>query len=147
MFLTDEDIQTALAGELKVDTFSDLPSWWVNLIAEEHAAAYQEILSEFITRGYTVAQTVGWDQGADTERRLSLWRVLVRAGTSGPEYNPAATDKLNVLREIRREMRAAQLFVGGVYLQAGNPSPGQAMAGPVNTSGGVFRLPCRRSPW
>jgi hypothetical protein len=72
MFLTDVQIETALAAILKQNV-SDLPDYEPTILTDAHNSAYNDIASRLVARGFTLAQVNAWDRGAEFEKDIALW--------------------------------------------------------------------------
>ncbi len=114
MFLTDAAVLQSVADLLKVDVAS-LPAYWTNVVAEAHAAAYNEMVGRLLDRGYTLAQITAWDQGVFYERMISLfWALTNGAGTSA--FDPKFINQF----DRRKDLDTVLLAVAGVYIKPGN---------------------------
>ena len=128
MFLTPGQVIQAIANRLSIDP-SQLPSKWQEIANSAQSEAYNQIVEALTVRGFTLAQILSWDAGPVFERDLSVYRALVNGGAV------ASFDPITLARMDRsKELVTTAVFVGGVYLNPGQPSPGQAAVGAQDTS-------------
>ncbi len=127
MFLADADISQALADMYRTTTGA-LPSQLTNVVAQAHTAAYQDILSGLLARGFSLAQISLWDRGAEFERMLSLYWVLVNSGEN-VNYGPLVKNY-----DRRQDLKTVLLSIAGVYqAPAAADTPGDIGSGDFDT--------------
>src|ERR1700688_1921836 len=85
-FLAASDLQTLIEGELKVPANSlvtTVPAWGP-VIAQANTEAYADIQQAFLSRGFSAAQLVGWDNGATYQGKIGVYKALcMGAGLHG----------------------------------------------------------------
>jgi hypothetical protein len=128
MFLDDAALKSRLADVQQMFTGSaELQAWWTSIISDSNRAAYNDINTALLARGYTAAQIAAWDQGIDFQVDIGLWRALVKGGATkdwGPE-SKAYIDEL----DRRGELALAVITNGGVVVEPVLPATG---AGPIS---------------
>jgi hypothetical protein len=145
-FLTDDQLgdavarfcgypQTAGAGGL----YASNPRW-APIVVDSNKSAWDGLLNDALTLGYTQAQLLAWDLGADFQRDVGkFWSIQNAAGFSGLEpYAAKAFDR-------RAEALAAMadgLLTGGVLVRPGSDAAA-GRAGRVSLGGGFFGDPDR----
>jgi len=80
MFISDSTLNSALQDVLQKS--ESLESFWSSIITASNLAAYQHIQEVMAARGFTPAQLVTWDRGAEFERSIGLWWCLTEGGAS-----------------------------------------------------------------
>ncbi len=134
MFLTPGQLQNNLAGRLKT-SMDAMPAYWAGFIVECQQWAYGEIVSRLAARGFTSAQIVDWDRGAEFERCLTLYWALVNGDVVG------GTGDLKALSLLDRRLELDTVFftINGKG-QAPENTEGVAIVsvGPMDTSEDVF---------
>ncbi len=136
-FITDNDLKTKLAANLKVADASQLPAGWTQIITDSNAAAYANIVGVLSARGYTGAQIASWDRGAEFNSDLGLFWCLVKG--AGLHGNDATfIDKL----DRRKELEDVAIMNGGVLV---TPDTGGAVGyGQFDTTDDAFT---RKTTW
>lgn len=122
MFNTSTTVQNAVAARLHKN-YSDLPSFWAQLISDCQTRAYNEIVSRLAARGFSAAQIAAWDRGAEFELSLTaFWAITDGAGLEG------ADDKFLAKLDRREELDTVAVTSGGTFSDpagtAGLPSTG-----------------------
>lgn len=132
-FNTASVIRTALAGVLKMKE-GDMPSYYETHIPAALNAAYYEVLGKLLARGFTQANILAFDRGAEFEKDIALFWCLVRSGAYAG-FDGATLQAL----DRRKELETVLVFVSGVWIQ---PASGEAgtvtTAGPSVGNTGVF---------
>jgi hypothetical protein len=73
-------------------TQATLPTRWTEIAQTCNVRAYNDIVTILSQRGYTLAQVLAWDRGAEFERDLADFFVLSQAvadGSAAVERRPA----------------------------------------------------------
>lgn len=138
-FLTDGQLETALAAALKVASVSDLDDYWDTIVPQANAAAYQEILGRLLRRGFTKAQVDAWDRGSEFQRDIGLYYALIKGGVYAG-YDPRTVQAL----DRRKELDSVLVFVSGVW-KTPEESPGTCGSGSLSPSG-IFNFPDPTDP-
>ncbi len=132
MFLTDAQIKTSLAGFYRTAE-ANLPAQLTDVIADAHTAAYQDILSGLLDRSITLAQIVQWDRGAEFERMLSLYWILVNSGEN-VNYGPLISNY-----DRRKDLKTVLVSINGVFVVPNaTDAPGDIGIGNLDTSNDLF---------
>ncbi len=135
-FLTDTQVKQAVADFLKVDV-ADLPTYWTGatrVIEDAHVAAYQEIQGRLLARGFTTAQVVLWDRGAEFEKHLTIYWSLINGGGT-----TAMDDRFVKMYDRRNDLNSVLVSVSGVFITPGD-TPGTIEIGAEDTSNDLFSL-------
>ena len=114
-FIPDSDLLQRVANVLQVGDPANLPGFWQDLVSNANAAAYQDIYTRLIARGFTIAQVAGWDRAVEFQRDIGLYWALLRGGAVG-QY-PDAYKGL----DRRRELENVMVTINGVLQTAGGP--------------------------
>ncbi len=133
MFLTDSQCMQAVADLLKYD-ISALPGYWTSVVSQAHVAAYQEIQGRLLARGFTTAQVVLWDRGAEFERMLTIYWSLVNGGGT-----TAYDDRFIKQFDRRSDLDSVLVSVAGTWIIPGE-TPGTVGTGFEDTTGDLFSL-------
>ena len=132
MFITDAQLKTSLAAQLKVASESDVPAFFTNdILTRSNLAAYQDILGRLLARGFTKAQVDSWDRGAEFQTAIALYWCFVNAGMYGG-YDVETLRALDRRKDLDKEL----VFASGVWIQPTDRSqPGLIVsAGPAADS-------------
>ncbi len=138
MFITDAQLKTKLASNLKVADETTLPAGWDGIITDSNSSAYQDIVSHLLNRGFTSVQINQWDRGAEFESDIGLFWCLVKgAGLHGND--PTFINKL----DRRAELDTVSVTIGGEIVLPGGSS-GEVGYGRLDTTDDLFT---RDSSW
>lgn len=135
-FLTDADLKTFLAAMLKKDPAA-LESFWNVLIPVANVSAYNQIVAALLDRGYTTTQIDAWDRGAEFQRYIGIYEVMV-AGGGLTEFN---LDNLRSFAQRLDQLADVVVETDGVPVPADSPSvDSQVGYGTLSTAGDLFVL-------
>lgn len=135
MALTDAQIKTIVAALLKKDE-DLLPSYFDTLITKGNTFAQQEIKGRLLRRGFSLAQTTGFDRFDEFTLDLACWWVLTRAGMLD-----AYSDLSLKVTDRREELDTVLVFVDGEWVQPPTGNPGLVASGGPSSDGGIFNWP------
>lgn len=128
-FTTVSQLKARVAALLKKDS-TELADYWGTLVEDAQAAAYQEIVSAFSERGFSLAQIDGWDRGAEFEKDIAcFWALTKGAGLTGED------DRWVNKLDRREELKTVKVLVDG---EAVGPAAGAVGHGPVDSSWQTF---------
>jgi len=135
MFITDDQVKSALAAALQT-TASGLGSHWTSeIVPQAHSEAYQDIVNILTGRGFTLAQITSWDQGAQVERLHSVYYCLLNGGATAA--SGAAAKEFDQTKKLQS---MASLCINSVWKKPANTDdqPGMVGTGSFNTSDDMF---------
>lgn len=135
MFNTDAIILQAVSDTLQAVGVSNLPAQWTNIAAQAHVWAYNTIVSALSGRGFTPAQILAWDRGAEFEGDLAIYRALSRGGAL------ANLDDKFIRTFDRREELKDVFYTTGGAIQDAQGTAGQVGVGDMDTSTDIFQWP------
>lgn len=134
MFLLDAQTLQDISDTLKAIGVANLPKWWNTINTRSHAWAYNQILQYLLRRGYSKAVIDTWDEGAEYESDLTIFRALSRAGALE-----------NVSAELikgfdrRDELKEVMVMVSGKSVPPDNPIVGQVSTGYYDHTQDIFK--------
>ncbi len=111
-FTKDDQIMKRLAGLLK-QTVDGMEEYWGTIVTDSRTAAYNEILSRLLARGFTPAQIASWDRGPEFEKDIALYWCLVK-GEAAPTERP--DDTLLEKLDRRDDLDDVLVTVGGILI-------------------------------
>lgn len=120
-FLTDEQLASFVKDHVAKGAGASLQANWTSIVSQANAAAYNEILAAFASRGFTKAQIDLWDRGAEFERDIGAWWALTHnAALFTDTYNAASLAALDRRKELwgdpQNHMPPAPLLTDGVWV-------------------------------
>lgn len=124
-WISDDQLKQKLADILQVDV-ADFDSIKSSTITDSNNAAWNDILSILVARGYTMAQVDAWDQRVVYNTDIAMFWAFVK-GRLPIADGTMQVDKL----DRRKELLEMVLLIGGVPVL-----PGPADAGNNAVSGG-----------
>jgi hypothetical protein len=136
-FLTDTELKATIANILQQDPAA-MPSFWDDIITNANNAAYQDIYTNLVRRGFTIAQVVSWDRGKEFQKDIGTYWALLRGGALG-----AFGEGYKGL-DRRKELEAVELTINGIWQQPGGIVGGlentfaQIATGDYNTGTDMF---------
>jgi len=117
-FVTDAELKTRVSNVLQFADPSAMPPWWDDVITQANAAAYQDVYTGLIKRGFTIATVNAWDRAKEFQQDQGVFWSLLRGGATGA-YG-SGWEKL----DRRKELELVMVTVNGVWQQpAGQPNP------------------------
>jgi hypothetical protein len=134
MFLTDLQTYEAIRQTLQASTGKALSPTWNGINQSAHAWAYNLIYTTLLARGFSAAQINAWDQGADYERDLTLYRAFLQ----GAALHRLDSDFIKLFDRSKALEKVSVSNVG--VWQAPADTPGTVGTGKINTAGGVFNF-------
>ena len=114
--ITDAELKNAVANILQVDP-SGLPAFWDDLVSKANVAAYQDVYTGLVTRGFSIAQISGWDRMGEFVKDIGLYWSLLRGGALG-SYGEGYKGL-----DRRKELDTVTVTVNGFWQQPGNTPP------------------------
>lgn len=134
MFLSDALLLSDLSDTLNKDQ-GTLQPYYKTILSQEHAKAYNWLVSALLKRGFTLAQITAWDMGPFYERDLTLYQTLRRTAAL-----QAVDDRLLGTMDVRKEVMELEcLAIAGVFQDPAGTA-GQVGVGDLDTSQDIFVL-------
>jgi hypothetical protein len=134
MFLSDALLLNDLADTLQKEQ-GTLQPFYGSILSQEHAKAYNWLVSALLKRGFLLSQIVAWDMGPYYERDLTLYQTLRRTAAL-----QAVDDRLLLTLDSRKEVEGMEcLAIAGVF-QTPAGTAGQVGIGDMDTSDDIFVL-------
>lgn len=135
-FITDAQLRNAVAAMIKKDPAA-LEPFWAELIPIANESAYNQIVSALNDRGYTTAQIDAWDRGAEFQRYISIYEVMVLAQAL-TDFN---LENLRTFAARVNQLADVVVKTGGEVIEAGADSPeSQVGYGSLSTTNDLFVL-------
>lgn len=149
MFLPDAQIQPSVAAALHKPDWNTLTAgttgaapFWIQIVADAHVQAYNEIVTRLAARGYTLAQILTWDRGPEFEKSLTVfWALNNGAGLEALDDKfLARLDRRDELSgNEQRGIEAVAVTAQGVPLiPAATGAVGLVSSGPFTTTSDSF---------
>lgn len=126
-FLTREEFRQSLADTLKVSV-SDLGSNWDRQCEEAMRSAYLDIRGALVQRGFTAAQVLAWERGAEFQRDIGHYWALVRSGAAVP-----MDDRILERLDRRKELMTVVVEIDTGVPQAPAYSPPRVQVGKIGS--------------
>lgn len=125
----------AISDTLQQSGSANLPSQWPNIAATCQSLSYGYIVRALTKRGYTLAQILAWDFGADYELNIAIFFALQRGGTLAN-----VSGAFLATFDLRKDLDEVVLTIGGA-VQDPLGTAGLPSSGDVDTSLDIFVLP------
>ena len=125
-------LKDRLAGLIKTDD-GKLQDFWDGIISDSNRAAYAEIVRRLVGRGYTLAQVVQWDDGAEFETDIGLFWCLTKGGALH-NYD----DKFIAKLDRREELDDVLFLIGGVAVDPAGSTGDVVGHGYLDDSDSIF---------
>lgn len=142
MFIDDTALTTALRDTLQLDSAKTLTAYWSTIITASNLAAYWEIVSALMERGYTKAVIDTWDRGAEFQRSLGLyWCLEHGAAMDSESVKNVDVEKfdrrLELCGDAEKKIKPVAVTVAGV-LKDPTTTYGQMVSGKFDTTDDLF---------
>lgn len=116
-YITDADLKASLASAVHVDS-SSLSPFWDDLVSKSNQAAYQDVVTGLMGRGFTFAQVNAWDRRVEFNEDIGIYWCLLRGGLTA-DYGEGWKNL-----DRRKELTSVFLTINGIMQNPGN-QPGQ----------------------
>ena|ERR1051326_3827970 len=145
-FITYQDLLDSLRSFLQRTTkdSGELEPFWTSLATQANQAAFQDIISGLVGRGYSLDQIALWDRGVEFQTAIGLWWLLEYGlGMDSESYNEVALKKEQLDR--RWELKTINFTILGVF-QDPKTKYSMTTTGDLNTSKDLFVPVCPNDP-
>jgi hypothetical protein len=115
VFITDPQLQQALADTLKRDV-ATLEPYWDRVVTLANLDAYTGIVGILAGRGYSAANIAGWDAGSVYQTSIGLFWC----GVHGAAHFMPNEGELLAELDRREELKTLDIIVGGIII---DPTP------------------------
>jgi len=141
-FFTDAQLSQAVKDAIVRPVEEDLIPQWGTTITRANREAYGTIVRAFARRGFTKAQIDQWDDGAEFQEALGLWRALTSLRVMIPDsYSQEALDRLDrrveLIGDSSKGIEPVAFMINGAVV-APDSTWGQVTTGPLDTSNDTF---------
>lgn len=137
MFIPDDVVQQDVSDALQQASVNTVAINVLNLATRAHSWAYNFIVQVLAGRGYTLAQIIACDWGADVERDLTSWKAL-----SLTFVNTQIGQEMLKNLDRREELKTMPVITAGAFVSPVGPQ-GTAQTGAFDTSQDTFVWPSR----
>jgi hypothetical protein len=143
-FITDDQLTQWLMDALQKGPDATLEDLWASIITQSNWSAFWEIFGKLSSRGFTQAQILAWDRGAEFNRHIALFFCLSNAQAMAPEgYDKTGINSYDrrpeLLGDPSKNIGAVFVTNAGVIQDPGN-AYGQVVAGPYEHGESIPRL-------
>jgi hypothetical protein len=140
-WIDEADLASYVRDHLMKSQAESLRPFWDSIIRQGQKSAYNEIVSAFAARGYTLAQITAWDRGEEFQLDIGAWWALKRLGVMHSDAlgqaNLDALDRRPELHGKEPDIKPVVLTISGV-VQEPLGTFGQPSFGPMDTTDDLF---------
>lgn len=141
-FFTTDQLSKAVKDVLQRDILESLLPQWDTTITRANTEAYGLIVRSLAKRGFSKAQIDQWDDGAEFQEAIGLWRALTTLRAMQPDvYSQDALDRLDRRVELTgdptKQIEPVAVLING---EIATPAMkwGQITTGGLDTSEDTF---------
>lgn len=130
-FVTNMQVQTAIASRLKLTDVTKVPASVIAMITDAINRGYQDIVSKLQGRGYTAGQVAAWDRAYEFNLDLAMFWTAVQS------MNLEADDLWVQKLDRRKELDSVAVMIGGNLVNPGTTGGGQVGFSAMDTSSDI----------